>query len=85
MFFSNIPVQHTHVVILYAYSYLSSLLKILIEIIGWTVIAVDAKEHMHRRQLLAGMIMSNTRSVAVHRICILCLHVILTLLDMNVK
>jgi len=30
-----------------------------------TVIAVDAKEHMHRRQLLAGMIVSNIRSAVV--------------------
>jgi len=28
-----------------------------------TVIAVDAKEHMHRRQLLAGMIVDNTRLI----------------------
>jgi len=37
---------------------------LLIHGIDCAVIAVDAKDHMHRRQLLAGMIVSDTRSVS---------------------
>ena len=45
------------------YLYFLVLFYILIYIVNCTVIAVDAKEHMHRRQMLAGMLVSNTRLV----------------------
>jgi len=41
------------------------LIYLLIQSIDCAVIAVDAKDHMHRRQLLAGMIVSDTRLVTV--------------------
>jgi len=48
------------------FCYIHVFLERYFELIGdinCTVIAVDAKEHMHRRQMLAGMLVSNTRLV----------------------
>jgi len=34
------------------------------DVVNCTEIAVDAKEHMHQRQMLAGMLVSNARLVS---------------------